>query len=513
MPGGWSGPNFPIYAGLPFFVRDEANNQMIFTLQSDFNAYDYEVDGETKTFDIFALLKSDGMMMHGPCYVNSILYVPAEVVAEPVVCDNIAAMANLSEEEAQNVKLILTDAKVTYVAENAGTIFVEDVTAAMQLYVMNEDYDYAEIADMAQGKAVTGSIVGTYFEGGMFMAMEADVDITSSVDVDVTYGAAMTVAQALETANVNKLATFTASESLTITNEEGMLIIAEGDNQILVTDPFYSLPEDYEFPVNVSKVTGVIVNYGMLMLAPRSEADIVAAEPAAEYTVYFDNSASQWETVYAYVWNDDANLAAWPGEEMTKGEADVWSYTITNFEPTSIIFSNGNGQQTADLAFENGKTYVGEAPASSKELYLRGSINDWGTSLKFETADEVTYTLTVAEAMPAGAEFKIANADWSVSYTYDAAPIEPNVEYTFVDGNGGPGNAKTAVEIPANAKITFNVETLAFKLVAEFDGINAIDAEDGAEYYSLQGVRLAKPAVGQPCIRVANGVATKVIVK
>ncbi|MDE7375219.1 MAG: chitobiase/beta-hexosaminidase C-terminal domain-containing protein, partial [Muribaculaceae bacterium] len=75
MPGGWSGPNFPIYAGLPFFVRDEANSQMVFTLQADFDAYDYEVDGETKTFDIFALLKSDGLMMHGPCYVNSILYI------------------------------------------------------------------------------------------------------------------------------------------------------------------------------------------------------------------------------------------------------------------------------------------------------------------------------------------------------------------------------------------------------------------------------------------------------
>ncbi|MDE7377233.1 MAG: starch-binding protein, partial [Muribaculaceae bacterium] len=48
----------------------------------------------------------------------------------------------------------------------------------------------------------------------------------------------------------------------------------------------------------------------------------VLAEPVTEgLTVYFDNSASQWETVYAYVWNDDANLAAWPGEEMTKGEA------------------------------------------------------------------------------------------------------------------------------------------------------------------------------------------------
>lgn len=44
-------------------------------------------------------------------------------------------------------------------------------------------------------------------------------------------------------------------------------------------------------------------------------------------------------------------------------------------------------------------------------------------------------------------------------------------------------------------------------------GINAIEAEEDAVYYNMQGVRLANPAIGQPCIRVANGKAVKVIIR
>lgn len=44
-------------------------------------------------------------------------------------------------------------------------------------------------------------------------------------------------------------------------------------------------------------------------------------------------------------------------------------------------------------------------------------------------------------------------------------------------------------------------------------GINAIEAEEDAVYYNMQGVRLVNPAIGQPCIRVANGKAVKVIIR
>ncbi len=93
-----------------------------------------------------------------------------------------------------------------------------------------------------------------------------------------------------------------------------------------------------------------------------------AAQPNS-ITVYFDNSASQYETVYAYMWkgNGSPSNAAWPGVEMTKGDNDVWSYTAElPFDPEFVIFNNGdNGLQTDNLDFEDGKTYVGAAAVST----------------------------------------------------------------------------------------------------------------------------------------------------
>ena len=74
---------------------------------------------------------------------------------------------------------------------------------------------------------------------------------------------------------------------------------------------------------------------------------------------YDDNN---WEHVYAYAYRTaDDNVeyfGAWPGTEVTVKTDN--KYTVT-FEaalaPTTIIFHNNNGTQTANLAFENGGNY------------------------------------------------------------------------------------------------------------------------------------------------------------
>lgn len=75
-----------------------------------------------------------------------------------------------------------------------------------------------------------------------------------------------------------------------------------------------------------------------------------------EYTASFksDGMTEAW----AYAWNeDDKPLGEWPGTKMT-AEGDGFSITIKAEEaPKYIIFHDNQGNQTTDLAFEDGKAY------------------------------------------------------------------------------------------------------------------------------------------------------------
>ena len=87
------------------------------------------------------------------------------------------------------------------------------------------------------------------------------------------------------------------------------------------------------------------------------------------FTATFTTNAP-WSKVYAYAWTttDEGDqgttteyLGAWPGTELTAGADDVYTVTIKGEDaPAMIIFSNGDtgeGNQTEDLAFEDGKAY------------------------------------------------------------------------------------------------------------------------------------------------------------
>ena len=95
---------------------------------------------------------------------------------------------------------------------------------------------------------------------------------------------------------------------------------------------------------------------------PSTVESTLYVEPTS-FTVTFKNSIG-WENVYAYTYNSET-LGAWPGKAMTIVDG---VYTIS-FKavaaPANIIFNNGGsgeGNQTDDLVFENGKEYDMAAP-------------------------------------------------------------------------------------------------------------------------------------------------------
>jgi glycosidase len=88
--------------------------------------------------------------------------------------------------------------------------------------------------------------------------------------------------------------------------------------------------------------------------------------PDTEYTIYFDNSASAWDKIYTYIWDNSGNFGAWPGTEMTEtctlNGRSMYTYTLRpgrTLTNPQIIFNKGNNSaQTADLKLVNGGIYT-----------------------------------------------------------------------------------------------------------------------------------------------------------
>lgn len=71
-----------------------------------------------------------------------------------------------------------------------------------------------------------------------------------------------------------------------------------------------------------------------------------------EYTVHFCcNEIANWDEVYVYSWNDSSSNAEWPGIKMSVAESGIYKASVKH---SNVIFTDGNGKQTADLKTQNG---------------------------------------------------------------------------------------------------------------------------------------------------------------
>ena len=95
------------------------------------------------------------------------------------------------------------------------------------------------------------------------------------------------------------------------------------------------------------------------------KAEVVVPAPTGIFAYFL--APSDWSQVDCWAWNDSENFTGgnWPGVACTKtgvkkNGLDVWMWKYDGdltTAPTMIIFSNGGGQQTKDLEFENGAVY------------------------------------------------------------------------------------------------------------------------------------------------------------
>ena len=93
--------------------------------------------------------------------------------------------------------------------------------------------------------------------------------------------------------------------------------------------------------------------------------EVVIPTPTGIFAYFL--APAEWSDIHVWAWNDTDNFTGgnWPGvsctkTNMKKNGLDVWMWKYDGdltTAPTMIIFSNGSGQQTKDLEFENGAVY------------------------------------------------------------------------------------------------------------------------------------------------------------
>ena len=155
-----------------------------------------------------------------------------------------------------------------------------------------------------------------------------------------------------------------------------------------------------------------------------------AIEEVTSQTVYFNNSEN-WSDVYVYAWKsaDGAMNAAWPGVKMSQAKGAVYTAAIdVGFD--KVIFNNGNGAQTDDLAlpevsantpYYTGSTWVAAPDLSAESLYyLVGTMNEWQTDAAYlltEDDSKEGYTYSIKNLnIAANSDLKIVDPTTNTWY-------------------------------------------------------------------------------------------------
>lgn len=113
--GGWSGLNLANYDAwqYDFMNVDQEAGLITLDLVPALAAFEKEENGEVKTYDAFTLLKENGLVIQGPCMVNTVEYIPANYYA-------VGGFQDWNVEEP--AEFTYADGVYTLVAEGASTM-------------------------------------------------------------------------------------------------------------------------------------------------------------------------------------------------------------------------------------------------------------------------------------------------------------------------------------------------------------------------------------------------------
>ncbi|MBO5780608.1 MAG: hypothetical protein J6R27_05880 [Muribaculaceae bacterium] len=242
--------------------------------------------------------------------------------------------------------------------------------------------------------------------------------------------------------------------------------------------------------------------------------------PAVDPFIFFDNTETQWEMVYIMLTDKDGNVYSdFPGEEMefVEDSDNLWCFQASADYPYAQ-FNDGGDNTTAVCTLKDNYVYSMSNPAGEEYrepidysgwyVNVPGDHNQWGDNGVACSSDGVAVlNLTGAKG---GFKIKIWNGSEDAWYSNGQtialdSPVVLN------------SNSDTNMTFPAtadglgNLTVTFDCSrmTLTITLTAGVDEIELGDVP--AEYFNLQGVRVAEPTTGLYIVRRGNNITKEIV--
>ena len=273
-----------------------------------------------------------------------------------------------------------------------------------------------------------------------------------------------------------------------------------------------------------------------------SSAKATARASSSTTTIWCSGSSSYY--MYAWDSSNSSLLGSWPGTQfsaLSTKTVDGTTYYGTTFStsPVSVIFNTGSGgSQTGDITGLTGTNYFSYSGGTSATTVTGISEITYDSDYAFTAASDGTLVLELSsDLFGTTGGFKVYGDDGN-EYSYGGS-VDFNTEYTYANGEDDATYLSTSA---SGSTISFVITSatagtsVVMKVVdatddgtdddgTDDDGTDDDGTEEGGEtgisavasgvtssaedaYYTLQGVRIAKPTAKGIYIR--NGKKTVV---
>ena len=243
-----------------------------------------------------------------------------------------------------------------------------------------------------------------------------------------------------------------------ITRQDGgAVIVMKGSGNVSITNGGGYCPAGTytdrisggQFTVTASTISGNVGSSGIAVIykdglePPTPDPDPDPDPDPSDFTIYYDNSESNWSSVNIHYWSTPNTT--WPGVAMTKVKDNIWKYTFPS-DPsalTGFLFCNGvadGGDQTADVAGCPTKNHVYKGKGG------KGAVTDLG---EYQGGDDPV--APVITANPASTTFTE-----SVTVTLSVAPAA-TLYYTTNGQAATTGSPRYSAPLTFTETTTLNV--------------------------------------------------------
>ena len=178
-----------------------------------------------------------------------------------------------------------------------------------------------------------------------------------------------------------------------------------------------------------------------------------AEEIPKQATLYYDNSVTNWSSVYIYIWGPNEHFLPWGDKSLKMNiENNICSYTLSLDDRdsyTNIIFWDGGSQQTSDLVYAGEQQifrgmskstdysttkwagswfFKDDGRLLSQKLKLSAISKEWYTKSSYDTL-----SLTVSEIPSSYSDAYLLISDGTSQYEKDYNKLTNaynNLEYS-----------------------------------------------------------------------------------